>query len=70
MGQVGESVARALRSLSPDRVPEAVASVVLRSDDARQRFLAENSPLVRAAMVEEAVLMLLAEVSGQVAAEA
>ncbi len=70
MGQVGESVARALRSLSPERVPEAVASVVLRSDDARQCFLAENSPLVRAAMVEEAVLMLLAEGSGQVAAEA
>ncbi|MDP2309384.1 MAG: LON peptidase substrate-binding domain-containing protein [Pseudomonadota bacterium] len=70
MGEVGEGVARALRSLPPERVPEAVASVVLRTDDARQRFLAEDNPLHRAALVEEAVLTLLAEVSGAVAAEA
>ncbi len=70
MGQVGEGVARALRSLPPERVPEAVASVVLRTDDTRQRFLAEDNPLRRASMVEEAVLTLLAEVSGAVAAEA
>ncbi len=70
MGQVGEGVARALRSLPPERVPEAVASVVLRTDDTRQLFLAEDNPLRRAAMVEEAVLTLLAEVSGAVAAEA
>ena len=70
MGQIGEGVARALRSLPADRVPEAVASVVLRSDEVRQRFLAEDNPLLRAGMVEEAVLTLLAEVSGAVAAEA
>lgn len=70
MGEVGEGVARALRSLPPERVPEAVASVVLRTDEVRQRFLAEDNPLRRAAMVEEAVLTLLAEVSGAVAAEA
>ncbi|MDP2313988.1 MAG: LON peptidase substrate-binding domain-containing protein [Pseudomonadota bacterium] len=70
MGEVGEGVARALRSLPPARVPEAVASVVLRTNDARQRFLAEDNPLLRAGMVEEAVLTLLAEVSGAVAAEA
>jgi Lon protease-like protein len=70
MGQVGEGVARALRSLPAERVPEALASVVLRSDEARQAFLAENRPAERAAMVEEAVLTLLAEVSGAETAEA
>ncbi len=70
MGKVGEGVARALASLPPERVPEALASVVLRTDEPRQRFLAEPSPLRRAAMVEEAVLMLLAELTGTAAAEA
>jgi hypothetical protein len=70
MGQVGESVARALRSLPAERVPEAVASVVLRTDEARQAFLAEDNPLRRAALVQEAVLTLLAEVSVTEAAEA
>lgn len=70
MGQVGEGIARALRSLPADRVSEAVASVVLRSDESRQGFLAENNPLRRADMVEIAVLTLLAEVSMAEAAEA
>lgn len=62
MGQVGEGVARALRSLPPDRVSESVASVVLRDDDLRQAFLAECNPIERALMVEIAVLTLLADV--------
>lgn len=70
MGQVGEGVARALRSLPAGRVPEAVASVVLRSDEGRQAFLATNNPLARAAMVETAVLTLIAETSMPQAAEA
>lgn len=70
MGKVGEGVARALASLPPERVPEALASVVLRTDDARQAFLAEGSPVRRAAMVEEAVLLLLAELAGTATAEA
>jgi Lon protease-like protein len=70
MGKVGEGVARALGSLPPERVPEALASVVIRADDARQAFLAEPSPLRRATMVEEAVLLLLAELSGAATAEA
>lgn len=70
MGQVGEGIARALRSLPADRVSEAVASVVLRTDESRQGFLAENNPLKRADMVEIAVLTLLAEVSMSEAAEA
>lgn len=70
MGQVGEGVARALRSLPAERVAEAVASVVLRTDEARQEFLAENNPLTRARLVELAVLTLLAEVGVTAAAEA
>lgn len=70
MGQVGEGVSRALRSLPPDRVAEAVASVVLRAEAVRQDFLAEDNPLRRAAMVEIAVLTLLAEVSTSQPAEA
>ncbi len=70
MGPVGEGVARALRSLPSDRVPEAVAAVVLRSVEARQLFLAEDDPFRRAARVEEAVLTLIAEFSGASMAEA
>ena len=70
MGEAGEGVARALAALPADRVPEALSSMVVREGEARQRFLAEGSPLRRAAMVEEAVLLLLAEQSGQAGAEA
>lgn len=70
MGQVGDGVSRALRSLPAERVAEAVASVVLRADDVRQAFLAENNPLGRAEMVEQAVLTLLAEVGMTEAADA
>ncbi|MFZ5479332.1 MAG: LON peptidase substrate-binding domain-containing protein [Myxococcota bacterium] len=70
MGQVGEGVARALRSLPAERVSEAVASVVLRADDLRQAFLSENNPVRRAMMVETSVLTLLAEVGGTQTAEA
>ncbi|MFN7144830.1 MAG: hypothetical protein ACK4YP_13725, partial [Myxococcota bacterium] len=57
-------------SLPAERVPEALASVVLRAEDARQRFLSEGNPVVRATLVEEAVLLLLAELAGTAAAEA
>lgn len=70
LGASGEAVGRALAALPPERVPEALASVVLRAEDPRQRFLAEGSPLRRAALVEEGLLLLLAELSGVSAAEA
>jgi Lon protease-like protein len=70
LGTSGEAVGRALDELPPGRVPEALASVVLRGEEERQRFLAEGSPLRRAALVEEALLLLLAELSGGSAAEA
>jgi Lon protease-like protein len=60
MGEAGSGVARALAALPADRVAEAVASVVLRDDDARQAFIAEDDPAVRARMVEAAVLTTIA----------
>lgn len=70
MGKSGEGVARALVSLPAERVPEALASVVVRSAEARQRYLAEPNPLRRAGFVQEAVLTLLAERAVGAAAEA
>jgi hypothetical protein len=70
LGPTSEGVGRALRALPAERVPEAIASVVLRTDDARQAFLAEDDPLRRAFLVETAVLTLLGEVSLHEAAEA
>ncbi len=60
-GSDGEGLARALRALPAARVCDAAASVVLRDTEARQRFLAQDDPLVRAAIVREAMLTLLAE---------
>lgn len=67
-GERGEGLAKAVRELLPERVPEAVASVVVRDEEARQRWLAEDDPLRRARIVEEALLLLLARNQG--AAEA
>lgn len=70
LGRVGDDVARALAALPAERVAEALASVVLRGDDERQRFLSEASPLRRAALVEEGILLLLAELAGPSTADA
>ncbi|MEN9786725.1 MAG: hypothetical protein RLZZ299_1989 [Pseudomonadota bacterium] len=73
LGAMGASTAgltRALRMVPDGRLAEAVATLVLRDEDARQRFLAQDSPLTRAHQVEEAVLTLAAEGRGGVVAEA
>ena len=69
-GAPTEGLLRALRTIPDGRVAEAVAALVLRDEDARQRFLAQDSPLVRAHQVEEAVLTLAAEGLGGAVAEA
>ncbi len=70
LGAPNDGLARALRGLPDVRVAEAVAALVLRDEDARQRFLSQDSPLVRAHQVEEAVLTRVAEGLGGAVAEA
>ncbi len=70
MGELGDGVARALQALPAERVPEALAGIVLRQDHARQAWLADDDPVTRASRVEEAVLTLLAEVATSTPAEA
>lgn len=69
-GPKSQGMLRALGSVAPTRVPDAMAAMAFRDDEMRQAFLAENDPLRRAHMVEDAVLMLLAEAPGGTVAEA
>lgn len=69
-GPRAAALVESLGQLDPERVPDALAAVVLREVESRQAFLAENDPLRRAVLVEEAVLALLAEASEQAVAEA
>lgn len=64
LGRAGERGANFLRGLSeldPERVPDALAPMILTEDAGRQAFLAENHPLARARMVEERLLTAMAE---------
>ena len=69
-GTSGQGIQRALSTLEPRRVADAVAAIAFRDDTLRQGFLAENDPIVRAGMVEDAVLTMMAEAPGATAAEA
>lgn len=69
-GPRAAALVEALGAMDAERVPDALAAVVLREAEARQGFLRENRPLVRALQVEEAVLALLAEADGRMVAEA
>lgn len=59
-GPQGAGMLAALQSLPNTRVPDALAVVAFQDVDARQAFLREDNPLRRAALVESAVLALLA----------
>lgn len=67
-GDRAANLIQAVRSLPAERVPEAIASVVLSEDDARQAWLAEDDPLRRADLVEAGILARIAQ--NQPAAEA
>ena len=56
-----EELASQVGDLPPEQVPEALAGLILRTSAARQVWLAEDDPLRRAAMVEEALLTILGE---------
>lgn len=64
VGGGSRGLAEALHSLSAERVTDAVARIVLKEPQARQDFLREDHPLHRAAAVEQALLLLLAESRG------
>jgi Lon protease-like protein len=61
LGPPAAGMARALQALPAERLADAVAAVALRSEEARQGFLAQDDPLVRARLIREAVLTWLAE---------
>lgn len=70
LGRVGapaESMLRALLTLPPERVPDAMAGLAFGDTAARQAFLREDAPLARAELVEAAVLERVAEAGGPVA---
>lgn len=69
-GAAAPGLRRALETMPAERVPDAMAGVVLQDLDARQGFLKEDNPLIRAALVERAVLTLLAEAAPGSGAEA
>jgi len=64
MGAPGEGLEKSVRALPAVRVCDAVAAFVLRDAEARQQFLAQDDPLLRARTVREATLTLLAEGAG------
>ncbi len=62
-----ERVRKALVTMNPEFLPLAVAPMVLRETAERQAYIAENSALARAQMLEQALLTRLAEGRGVVA---
>lgn len=59
MGERATELRRGLGEMDRTKVPEAIALFVLRDAEERQTYLAEDDPVVRAAMVELAVLGVL-----------
>lgn len=54
-------LASQVAELPPERVPEALAGLVLRTSASRQLWLSEDDPTHRATMVEEALLTQMGE---------
>lgn len=70
MGEAGSPIARALMGMPALRVAEALAPVAIQDGEERQLFLAENDPILRAEMVEAAVLAMIAQAGTREVAEA
>lgn len=66
-GPEAQGLAKALGGLQASRIPDAMAGFVFDAASSRQRFLAENNPLERARLVEQAAMMLVAEAREDVA---
>lgn len=67
IGGDAEKLQKALAGMEPERVPVALAPLVLREAAERQAYIAENSAIRRAVMVEYAVLTYIAETRGAAA---
>ncbi len=64
LGRIPEAargLSRALEELPDEAVPTAIASMVLQDPEARQRYLAQDDPRMRAEQVLQAALTFLAE---------
>ena len=69
-GERGSLFLAGLVESGDERIADAIAPLVLRDDDDRQAFLAENNPLLRARLVESRLLVALAGGSAQEVGEA
>lgn len=56
---IREEDAKRLATIPAERIPEALSGQLIEDDRQRQQFLSENDPLVRANMVEDAVLSII-----------
>lgn len=69
-GERGRFFLNGLSEAPAERVPDAIAPLVLQEDTDRQAFLAENNPVRRARMVEERLLLAVATGVSRVTGEA
>ncbi|MBM4389675.1 MAG: LON peptidase substrate-binding domain-containing protein [Deltaproteobacteria bacterium] len=67
VGADADKLQQALSSMEPSRVPQSLAPLVLREAAERQAYIAEDSAVKRAVMVEHAVLTYIAETRGAAA---